>query len=341
MGNVIITGASGFLGTHLCAKMLSLGHAVLGVDNLSGSTLENLDEVKENPNFSFVEADCGDTCAMRSVFKEFFKPDVVFHLAADATEGRSQFTPTSSGWNNYWINQVVLMNAIRVGVKRYCMTSSMSVYGDQKPPFDEVLPRAPVDVYGISKAAAEHTVEVLASVHGFEYVILRPHNVYGNYQNLADPYRNVVAIWMNCLMRGKPFYIYGDGNQRRAFSYVTDIIDAMARCYDEPKVNKEIVNLGAKQDYSLNELAALVLAEFGSQLQPIYVPDRPREVKYAYSTVEKSVRLLGYKETVTLAEGVSRMAAWAKKVGPKEPCYLASLEIGEQFAPVTWRERLI
>jgi UDP-glucose 4-epimerase len=146
-----------------------------------------------------------------------------------------------------------IVPAIKYGLKKVVLTSSMSVYGAQKPPFSEDMPKKPEDIYGIAKAAMEDATEVLAKVHGFDYVIIRPHNVYGPKQNLADPYRNVIAIFINCLLNDKRFYIYGEGNQKRAFTYIEDFTPYFVQSGFSNRCNEEVINIGPKEEHTINE----------------------------------------------------------------------------------------
>ena len=340
---ILVTGAAGFMGSHLVdALVLLKSHQVYGVDDLSGGYTRNV-----HPKSKFTQLDLREKVKVKEYINKI-KPELLFHLAADATEGRSQFTPISAAERNLLAYLYTLVPAINNGLKKVVLTSSMSVYGAQKPPFSEDMRRLPEDVYGISKAAMEEATEVLAKVHGFDYVMIRPHNVYGPKQNLSDPYRNVIGIFINCLLNNKNFYIYGDGEQKRAFTYIDDFTPYMIKAGFSTAANGKIINIGPSEEYTINEMAKVVMKIFfpdgkiPSYLKPKYLPDRPQEVKEAYCTNEVAQKLLGYKTTVTLEEGVRRMIEWTKELGPQPFNYLQDgMEIETDDVPITWKNKLI
>jgi UDP-glucose 4-epimerase len=216
----------------------------------------------------------------------------------------------------------------------------MAVYGNQSPPLNEDMPMKPVDPYGSGKAYCEMTLEIFARTYGFDYVIIRPHNVYGPRQNIADPYRNVLGIWINRILRGKPPIIYGDGEQTRAFSFIEDVIPAIANAGFFNTAVGQKINVGSEVPVSIINACSVVLETMNSDMKPIHVDERPGEVKNAYCTVEKSIKLLNYKTRSLLNEGVARMAEWAKQIGPQEPTYTLPLEITRK-APKVWLEKLM
>jgi UDP-glucose 4-epimerase len=323
---IICTGNLGFIGSHLVDELVN-EHEVFGIDNLSGGIEEN-----GNSKCKQFIVDLKEKEKIKEICKEV-KAEVLYHLAADATEGRSQFTPISAIENNLNAYINVLIPFLNNGGKKVVLFSSMSVYGKGNPPFSEYIDRKPVDVYGQAKRAMEEITEILSEVHGFEYCIIRPHNVYGERQRLDDPYRNVIGIFINRMLQDKPLYIYGDGEQRRAFSYIGDMVKPMAKAME---IKNEIINLGAEKNYSINELARFISDKIE------YVEDRPKEVKEAYSTIDKSKRMLGFEDATELKEGIARMIKWAKTKGHKEPKYLQELEIDlMDKAPITWKNKLI
>lgn len=332
---ILVTGAAGFIGSHLSEYLAKEGHDVVGIDNLSIGRIENVPD-----NIVFYKLDLRDKPDVK-LLCEREKPELVYHLAAWAHEGLSQFMPILITENNYNAFLNLLVPALRSGMKRIVVTSSMSVYGDQPAPFVEEMKRKPVDLYAISKVAMEEATEILSKVHGFDYTIVRPHNVYGPKQSITDPYRNVVGIFMNRVMKGVPPIIYGDGEQTRAFSYIDDVIPCFAKLGFLDETKGEIINIGPRQEYSVNELANCVLDVFGSNLKPVHVEDRPQEVKHAYCTVDKAERLLGYKSTIDLKTGVQKMADWVKNLGPQEFQYLDEIELEGDKIPETWQKKII
>ena len=338
---ILVTGGAGFMGSHLVDGLIAMGHDVYSVDDLSGGYKDNI-----NKNCHFYKLDLRSQTLVEKYIKQV-KPTLVYHLAADATEGRSQFTPLSSTQRNYLAYLNVLIPSIKYGLEKIVFTSSMSVYGSQIPPFSETMDRKPDDIYGISKASSERATEILSQVYGFKYVIFRPHNVYGPRQNLADPYRNVIGIFINCLLKNKNFYIYGDGNQKRAFSYVDDVIPYILNAGFLKQAEGEIFNIGPTEAYTINELSTIILETFynhkkiPSKMLPKYVSLRPVEVQNAWCTVDKAEQILNYKTTVQLPVGVKRMIEWAKQVGSKQFKYLDNLELIHAKTPKTWTKRLI
>ena len=332
---VLVTGAAGFMGSWISQRLYELNYDVYGIDDLSGGDINNW---KLDPFRLFVE-DLATNRAREIIFD--LKPEIIFYLASSAREGASQFDPVKITKRNYWAYVNTLETAIKTKkLKKIVLFSSMAVYGNQKPPFDEHMPRKPVDVYGINKAAMEHTTEILSKIYGFGYTIIRPHNVFGEYQAMWDPYRNVIAIFMNRILRGEPIYIYGDGRQKRAFSYIRDSLDCYIRCIDE-KYNNQIYNIGGIVPITINELAEMVIEEFKEYPKPdiIHLPPRPCEVKYAWCTWEKSFKDLGYKENIGVKKGIKLMAKWAKLRGPQEWRY-ESLALDSPKMPKTWRHKL-
>jgi len=339
---ILVTGAAGFMGSHLVDALVEEGHEVHGVDDMSGGFWRNV-----HPKCHFTKLDLREKEATREYIARA-QPEILFHLAADATEGRSQFTPITCTERNLVAYLHTLVPAITGSLRKVVLTSSMSVYGAQNPPFEEEMPTQPEDVYGVSKAAMEHITHVLSQVHGFAYTIIRPHNVYGPRQNIADPYRNVIGIFINALLNNKHFYIYGDGEQRRAFTYIDDFTPYMVRAGFDPACDGETINIGPREEVTINYLGDLVLRLFYNgqdmpeHVRPVHLPPRPMEVRDAYCTDEKARRLLGYRTTVKLEEGVRRMIAWAKELGPQKPRYMEDgLELVNEDTPVTWTQQLI
>jgi len=341
MKKILVTGSAGFIGSHVFDQLCEQGHDVYGIDDLSGGFLRNVSKKEK-----FSELDLRDRKKVEKYISDL-KPEIIFHLAADATEGRSQFTPFSAVDRNLVAYMNLLVPAIKNGLEKMILTSSMSVYGAQQTPFQEDMITQPEDIYGISKASMEQSTKVMANVYGFKYVIIRPHNVYGRRQNLSDPYRNVVGIFINRLLQEKNFYIYGDGEQKRAFSHIDDVAPIMVEMAFSQKCENKIINLGSEEPSTLNELSKIILEEFfGSSEIPEkfkseHLPDRPQEVKYAYCEHEVARELLNFKPRVNLREGIKDMIEWAKEVGSQEFHYLSKLELDHPDVPKTWKDKLI
>lgn len=329
---ILVTGGAGFLGSWLVDELINRGQEVICVDNLEGGYRSNI-----NPRSRFLKFDLRDR---EKVDKACKGVDAIFHLAAYAAEGQSFFSPIQINDINITPMNNLLVATVNNDIKKFIFTSSMAVYGDQEPPFSEDMPRKPVDPYGCGKAYCERMLEIFSDTFGIEYTIIRPHNVYGPRQNMNDPYRNVLMIWMNRILRDVPPLIYGSGEQKRAFSYIEDVAPALANAAFRDDNNGEIINLGSEEVVTINEACRIVTEVLGSKLEPLHVDARPGEVMMAYCTVGKSEKFLGYKTRHTLREGVEKMATWVKRMGPQEPQYRLPLEIRKR-APKVWRERLV
>lgn len=332
---ILVTGGAGFIGSHLVDKLIEKGNKVVLVDDLSGGFKRNV-----NPKAMFYEHDLrnlgGDKKDIHQICQEF-KPEIIFHLAANAAENKAQFSPVDITSRNYDSFIKVLAAALKTrkaSFKRFIFTSSIAVYGALQTPFKETDKPEPEDLYGISKLAAEETLKVMSKVHDFEYVIARPHNVYGPRQNMADAFRNVVTIFMNLLLKGKPYYIYGDGQQRRCFSYIDDVVDALVNCAFLP-VNGKIFNIGADKDYSLNELSEAIQKITGIHIKPKYLPDRPQEVKIAVADHTQAKKFLHYQDKTSLVLGIEKTWEYARTLGPQNYTDM-EVEIPSPKIPKNW-----
>lgn len=338
--NILVTGSAGFIGSHVYNFLLkhkSKKYKIYGVDDLSGGYVRNMIKTE-----NFVKLDLRQRKKV-SGFIEKIKPEIIYHFAADATEGRSQFTPFSALDRNMVAYMNILIPAIKHGLKKIVVISSMSVYGKQRVPFTEKMEPIPNDIYGINKLAIEQVTKVMASVYGFKYTIFRPHNVYGPGQNMADPYRNVVAIFINRIMQNKKFFIYGNGEQKRSFTYIKDIVPLLSNAPFDERYIDEIFNIGSDKVISLNKLSNKILKKFFPQkvpndLKPGYVSDRPQEVTQAFCGHSKIKKVSGYK-TTELEDGLSKTIRWAKSIGPQKFKYLKSLDIQSDKLPKTWESK--
>lgn len=327
---VLVTGGAGFIGSHVVDELLKLGFEVIVLDDLSGGFRDNV-----NPGAVFIQGSVTDAALVDSIFKEH-RVRYVFHLAAYAAEGLSHFIKRFNYTNNL-IGSVNLINAaVNHGVECFVFTSSIAVYGANQLPMTEDLTPVPEDPYGIAKLAVEQELRVTHEMFGMDYIVFRPHNVYGERQNIGDRYRNVIGIFMNQIMQGKPMTIFGDGTQTRAFTHVADVAPIIASSITVPGARNQIFNIGADTPYSVNELAREVARAMGVEAQIRYLPER-KEVKHAYCSHEKVARVFGYRARVTLQDGLARMAAWAKRVGPRRSKPFAGIEIPKNL-PSVWTE---
>lgn len=326
---VLVTGGAGFIGSHLVDRLIGENHEVFIIDDLSGGKKEN---INKGAKLSIV--DLRDVKKTDSIIKRI-KPEIVFHLAANAAENKAQFSPidiTSRNWNTF-IN--TLVSSINAGMKKIVVTSSIAVYGSLQTPFKETDKPEPEDLYGISKLAMEEALKVLSKVHKFEYVITRPHNVYGPRQNMTDPYRNVVTIFMNSLMKKEAFYIYGDGKQRRCFSYIEDVVNAIFKS-GFGNFHGMIFNIGADKDHSISELSETIQEVAKINIPPIYVDERPQEVKIAVADHTLAKKILGYKDKTPLRKGVELTWDYARKLGPQEYVF-DKVELDSPLLPKNWQ----
>lgn len=330
---VFVTGCAGFLGSHLCDALLERGHAVAGVDNLIGGEAENVPR-----GVDWYVGDCNDFERLK---KKMRACEVVVHCAATAHEGLSVFSPHENAMHGYAASAAVFSAACAVGARRVVHCSSMARYGKggSPPPFTEETPPIPEDPYGIGKLASEKLLANLAETHGMEWCVLVPHNIYGERQ-FVDPFRNVVVIFANLMLQGRQPYVYGDGKQERCFSHWSDDIPVFVRAMTDSVAKGQVFNVGPDEEVvTILSVAERIASYLGFPLDPIFRPDRPREVKHAHCSADKARQLLGYKTTVSLDDGIARTVDWLRKVGPKPFRYTLDLEIESPKLPQTWSKR--
>jgi UDP-glucose 4-epimerase len=329
----LVTGAAGFIGSHVAEACLELGMEVVATDDLSGGYRENVPA-----GARWVQGDLRDASFVEGLWDDGAF-DFVYHLGAYAAEGLSHFIRAFNYRTNLEASMHLVNQAVLHGAGRFVFTSSIAVYGAGQLPMREDMTPVPEDPYGISKYAVELDLAAARSLFGLEYTIFRPHNVYGERQNIADPYRNVIGIFMNAVMRGRPMPVFGDGRQTRAFSHVADVAPVIARSPLVPEAAGEAFNIGADQPSTILEVAEVVAEAFGAEPRLEHLPAR-HEVVHAFSDHSKVRAVFGDSEPIGLREGIGRMAAWARERGPREPtAFPAAVEVARGLPPA-WVDSL-
>lgn len=332
---VVVTGVAGFLGSHVADRFVENGHTVEGIDCLVGGHLDNVPT-----GVRFHEADCQDLGSMRPIL---VGADIVLHAACTAYEGLSVFSPALVVANTTQATVSMLSASIASGVGKFIYCSSMARYGTQEVvPFTEDMVPRPQDPYGIAKVSAELLVKNISEAHGMKYTIVVPHNIIGPRQKFDDPFRNVASIMINRMLRGLQPIIYGDGTQTRCFSFHRDVVDPIYAACSGTTVDGMVVNIGPDEDsVTINELAALIARILNFDLDPIYMPGRPQEVAHANCSADRARKLLGYRTSTTLVDGLAELAMWIEKQGPRDFNYHLPLEFITEKTPRAWTERLL
>ena len=330
---IFVSGIAGFLGSHLADAFIKDGHHVVGCDSLIGGELSNVPAEAE-----FYQYDC---CYRNSMLKITKGCDLVYHTAATAYEGLSVFSPHLIT-NNIVTGSVSLFSAaIENKVKRIVFCSSMARYGTNKVPFREDYTPKPQDPYGIAKVAAEDILKNLCEVHDVEYVIAVPHNIIGPRQKYDDPYRNVASIMINLMLQNRQPIIYGDGKQKRCFSYVDDDLFCLKEMATSKKVLGQTINIGPDEEFiTINELAEKIANQLKVNLNPRYMRGRPQEVLEATCSADKARKLLNYKTKTSLDDGISKMIEYIKNKGAKKFRYHLDIEIINSKTPDTWKKKI-
>lgn len=333
MAKVFITGIAGFLGSHIADRMLELGHEVSGNDTLLGGYLDNVPTKAK-----FYQANCTDLYTMSNLMQDV---DIVYHCAATAYEGLSVFSPCVVTENIVQATVSTVTAAIKNKCKRIVLCSSMARYGTNEVPFSEYMDPRPQDPYGIGKVASELLAKNLCDVHELPWVIAVPHNIIGPRQKYDDPYRNVASIMINLMLQGRQPIIYGDGQQKRCFSFIQDDISILEKLAFQDNVIGETINIGPDEEFvTILQLAETIADLLNFKLDPVFMPGRPQEVKLANCSANKARRLLGYETRWSLRDGLSEMIKYIQHRGTKPFNYHLPLELVTEKTPQTWKNKI-
>ena len=332
---VLITGVAGFMGSHLADTFIAKGYNVTGIDNLIGGYEENIPSGVE-----YYNVDLDDLESIKPLFKGI---DLVVHAACTAYEGLSVFSPSLVVRNTMQITTNIMSACVNARVKKIVHLSSMARYGTQDTvPFLESMMPKPQDPYGIAKYAAELMIKNISETHGIKHVILVPHNIIGPRQKYNDPYRNVASIMINRILQGSQPIIYGNGEQKRCFSFIQDVIDPLMIACETDVAHGRIINIGPDEEFiTINELAKKLSIILDFKLNPIYVTGRPQEVFYANCSADLAREILNYKTTTTLESGLTELVNWIKLKGVRKFEYHLPIEFITDQTPKTWTDKLI
>ncbi len=324
----LVTGGAGFIGSHVVNHLINQGHKVVVLDDLSGGFKENV-----NAKAIFQLGSITDSVLVNQLFAEH-KFSYVYHLAAYAAEGLSHFIRRFNYENNL-IGSINLINAaVNNEVNCFVFTSSIAVYGTNELPLTENQFPQPEDPYGIAKYAVETDLQNAHNMFGLDYIIFRPHNVYGRNQNIGDKYRNVIGIFMNQILQGQPLTIFGDGQQTRAFSYIDDVAPYIADSVNIKNTYNNIFNIGGTPVHCLNDLAQMVGMAMGVDPEIKHLPQRD-EVTHAYVDHARFEDIFNPDEYRSLEDGLAEMVKWVKTHGSRTSKEFGDIEIKKNL-PDSW-----
>ena len=307
--SVLVTGGAGFIGSNLADELIRQGARVRIIDNLSTGFRENLDEI--SGDFEFIEGDLNDSDLLAKALQDV---EIVFHQAALPSVPRSVADPVET--HNACVNATfnLLVKSKDRGVRRIIYAASSSAYGDQPTlPKVETMRPEPLSPYAAAKLMGEHYCSVFTRVYGLETLALRYFNVFGPRQNPASHYSGVISRFIDALMKGDRPVIYGDGEQSRDFTYISNVVDANIRAAHTTEGLGQVMNAANGERISLNKLLA-VLKEITGRADAVadFQPERKGDVKHSQADNALAVKCLGYEKIVGLEEGLSLTIDWWK-----------------------------
>ena len=303
MANYLVTGGAGFIGSHISEELLRRGHRVRVADNFITGYRQNLRDGVE-----FMEGDCADPVFARQIVAGI---DYVVHQAAIPSVPRSVDQPLESHRANVDGMLEMLVASRESGVKRLVFAGSSSVYGDTEVlPKTETMPTNPLSPYALQKLMSEQYGQMFTRLYGFETVTTRYFNVFGPRQDPGSPYSGVISLFIKALHEGTRPMIYGDGEQTRDFTYVTNVVDGVIKAAETPGVGGEVFNVATNSRISLNELLATLNHIFGTNTEAIFKEARQGDVRDSQADISKAAQLLGYKPIIGLEEGLRETVKW-------------------------------
>ena len=304
----LVTGGAGFIGSHLAEELVARGEQVRVVDNLVTGKRQNLSHLA---SIDFIEGDLADLDVARRVVQGV---DFVLHQAAIPSVPRSVLDPIASNRANVEASLNLLVAARDAGVRRVVYAGSSSAYGNTPTlPKDEGMPTAPLSPYALQKLVAEQYCQLFTRLYGLETVTIRYFNVFGPRQDPSSPYSGVISLFISALCEGRPPTIFGDGEQTRDFTYVTNVVDGVLRACHAAGASGEVINVATGGRVSLNQLFRAVRDLVDVDIEPKYGEVRAGDVRDSQADIEKARRILGYKVTVPFEEGLKRTVEWYRR----------------------------
>ena len=307
MAEYLVTGGSGFIGSHIAEVLVELGRSVRIIDNLSTGNIENISGFSDR--IEFMEADFTDLDTAR---KAVDGTAYVIHQGAIPSVSRSVDDPIASNKANVTGTLNLLVAARDAGVRRFVYASSSSIYGDtEELPKRESMPTKPISPYALTKLAAEQYCRQFDALYGLETVSLRYFNVYGPRQDPKSKYAAVIPAFISALVSDRQPTIYGDGEQTRGFTYVGDVVKAnLLACEAAETACGKAFNIAGRKQTSLNELLAVMEKIMDVKAEPVFDPPRMGDIKHSYADTSAANEQLGYSAGTTMEEGLRKTIKW-------------------------------
>ena len=316
MARYLITGIAGFIGSTLARALVTQGHEVRGIDNLSTGSLDNIADIRHA--VSFQKMDLQDAAGMASACDGV---DYVLHQAAVASVPRSVEDPIGSHEANINGTLNLLIAARDAKVRRVVYAASSSAYGDQPTqPKHEEMPPSPLSPYAVQKLTCEYYIQAFYRSYGLEGVCLRYFNIFGPRQAADSPYSGVIAQFTYKMMAGETPTIFGDGLTSRDFNFVDNAVNANLLACTAPSevATGRVFNIGTGKSHTLNDVYAAIAGQLGFSAKPIYGGPRAGDIKHSLANIDRAVSELGYQPKVSFHDGLRETVAWYLAVQEKE-----------------------
>ena len=309
MEKFLVTGGAGFIGSNICAKLISQGCFVRVIDNLLTGKKSNLAGILNK--IEFIEADMGDPVAAREAMKGI---DVVLHEGALPSVPRSIDDPAATHKHCVDATFTLLLAARDAKVKRFVYAASSSAYGDTPTlPKVETMPVNPLSPYAAAKLMGEYYCSVFYKVFGLETISLRYFNVFGPQQDPTSQYAAAIPAFVTAILKGKPPTVYGDGEQSRDFTYVDNVVEANMRAARAKQTKGDVVNIATGESVTVNAIIKMINELVGKSVKPIYEPARKGDVKHSLADISLARKLIGFKPVVLFKEGLEKAIEWYRQ----------------------------